>query len=146
MPFRCAISHDTSRSQVLRNGRVKFSSCSRCGGILIRRGGAWRPIPDGFRVVVGVMSARALMFDKPPRPRGCSPAAAFPDLLDQPRATGKPHAKLRRSTSGLFGAVLHLLAWRLLDEARCWWKTIPARRSKQAHVIALPSRTHSFGI
>ncbi len=144
MSFRCMISHDAG-SPVLRHGRVLFSSCSRCGIGLFRRGNGWRRIPGGFRLVIGVMSARESICTGPNQ-AGSQPAPGRTDTKNRlMRPARQPALKLSWPGGDLLAVALQMLAWRLSYGAMSWWKKIAAARSKPASVIALPSRAFSAG-
>lgn len=139
MSFRCMISHDAG-SPILRNGRMLFSSCSRCGIGLIRRGNAWRRIPGGSRLVISVLSASESSCTEPKR-AGPQPAPGRPDTTNRlKRPAGQPALKLSWPGGDLLAVALQMLAWRLSYAVMSWWKRIAAARSKPARVIALPSR------
>lgn len=144
MPFRCRVAHDAGGSPVLRNGSVLFSYCSRCGTCLIRRGKAWRPLPRGFRLVVGVMS-QEVRCAEPPRSAGAR-------ATRRERCAGTELERPARRPAfrlvwpGLLGMALQMLAWRLSHAAASWWKRMAAVPPKPARIFLLPPRAHQPGI
>lgn len=144
MSYRCMISHVVG-SPRLQSGQLLFSWCSRCGIGLIRRGDRWRPIPGGFRIVIGRMPAKASICTEPDQ-TGTGSTPVGNDTTNRLKFPAEqPALKLFRPGGDLLAVALRMLVWRLSYAATRWGKKIGAERSGPAHIIALPSRAPRQG-